>query len=168
MVLKLLILCAASYSLDRTDTKTQWFGICSNMDHVIRYSNELDLSPQTIIVLSWHESRWRAGDKSDVGACGMMQVVPKYTEPRVTCNDLKDPEIGLLYGSKALRMWLNKTSGNLTRAFCHYNCGNDCYTQGLEYSRNIMRTLKKFNKIVVRIENRVSTIKQYIISSVLF
>lgn len=168
MVLKVLILCAASYSLDRTDTKSQWFNICANMDHVLTYSQELDVKPESLIALSWHESRWRPGDKSDVGACGILQVVPKYTNPRVTCQQLKDPEVGLLYGAKALRLWLNKTSNHLTRAYCHYNCGNECFEQGLTYARDIMKTYRKLKRLVTGYEKRVSQVKSYFASRVWF
>lgn len=151
-----MILCATAYSFDRTDNKTQWLNICSNMDHVIEHSRNLDIKPESLIVLTWHESRWRYGSKSDVGACGIAQVVPKYTQPRVSCRDLKDPEVGLLYGAKALRHWLNITDNHLTRAYCHYNCGNECYSQGLEYARGVMKSYRRFNKIKERITSSLN------------
>ena len=155
-----MILCATAYSFDRTDNKTQWSNICANMDHVLHYSKTLDIKPESLIVLTWHESRWRYGSKSDVGACGIAQVVPKYTEPRVSCSDLKDPEVGLLYGAKALRHWLNTTDNNLTQAYCHYNCGNQCFPQGLEYARDVMKSYRRFNRIKKGITAFVSRTKK--------
>ena len=168
MLLKSMILCAAAYSFDKTDTKSQWINICSNMDHVLEYSTSLDVKPVSLIVLTWHESRWRYGSRSEVGACGIAQVVPKYTRPRVSCRSLQDPEVGLLYGAKALRQWLNTTDNNLTRAYCHYNCGNECFDQGLDYARDVMRSYRRFNKIKRGIESLLENIKLFALNSFTF
>ncbi len=156
MFMKAIVLCLAAYSFDSTDNKTQWVNICSNIDSVINHSNRNNIEPEALIALTWHETRWRGNQVSTVGACGIAQVIPKYTIPRVSCNDLKDDDIGLEYGAMALRNWLNHANNNLTRAYCHYNSGNNCYTRGLSYARRVKRSYRKIKRVVNNISQYLS------------
>ncbi len=154
-----LTLCLASFMFDATPNKTQWEGVCKNIDHIMMSSKAYNVKPSTLIVLMWHESRWKSHKVSPIGACGMAQVLPKYTRPRVTCRQLKNPEVGILYGAKSLRYWIDwSKSDNLTKALCHYNGGNNCYKRSLAYARAIRSSLKKFNRHVNVIDRYIKKV----------
>ncbi len=148
MILKYFVLCLASYTFDSTDNKTQWVNVCANIKSVVRHSLTNNIEEESLIALMWHETRWRNRLVSSVGACGMAQVIPRYTVPRVSCRQLKNPDVGIEYGAIALRNWMNTVNNNLTRAYCHYNSGNNCYERGLSYARRVKRSYRRLKRIV--------------------
>ena len=168
MFMKAIVLCLAAYSFDSTDNKTQWSNICSNITSIIRHSSDNEIEPEALIALSWHETRWRNNQVSSVGACGIVQVIPKYTVPRVTCTDLQNSDIGFQYGAIALRNWLNHANNNLTRAYCHYNSGNSCYPRGLTYARRVNRSYRRIKRITRHIKQNLIAYMSRISSSTLF
>lgn len=157
MILKYFILCLASYTFDNTENKTQWINVCVNIDSVVSHSSSNDLEEESLIALMWHETRWRNKLVSSVGACGMAQVIPRYTVPQVSCRQLKNPEIGIEYGAIALRSWMNIADNNLTRAYCHYNSGNNCYERGLIYARRVKRSYRRLKRIVRRTSQSIES-----------
>ena len=157
MILKYFVLCLASYTFDSTDNKTQWVNLCSNMNSVVSHSLANNLEEESLIALMWHETRWRNRLVSSVGACGMAQVIPRYTVPRVSCRQLKNPDTGIEYGAIALRNWMNASDNNLTRAYCHYNSGNNCYERGLNYARRVKRSYRRLKRIVRQTNQRINS-----------
>ena len=147
MFIESVILCMTAYSFDLTENKTQWSNICANIRSLITHARSNNIEPEAMLALTWHETRWRGNQTSHVGACGIAQVIPKYTEPRVTCRELQDDNVGLLYGSLALRTWLDHTNDNLRRAFCHYNSGVRCFTRSINYSRIVHRSYRRIKRI---------------------
>ena len=136
-----------AYSFDLTENKTQWLNICRNVNSLIKHTSNNNIEPEVMMALTWHETRWRSNQTSHVGACGIAQVIPKYTNPRVTCRELQDDETGILYGVLALRNWLNYTDNNLRRALCHYNSGVRCFTRSINYSRLVYRSYRRLMRI---------------------
>lgn len=159
MILKYFVLCLASYTFDSTDNKTQWVNVCVNIDSVVSHSTSNNLEEESLIALMWHETRWRNKLVSSVGACGMAQVIPRYTVPRVSCRQLKNPDIGIEYGAIALRNWMNTADNNLTRAYCHYNSGNNCYERGLNYARRVKRSYRRLKRIVRQTNQRIASVR---------
>lgn len=168
MFMEAIILCLAAYSFDATDNKTQWSNICSNIGSVMKHSSDNEIEPEALMALSWHETRWRDNQVSAVGACGIVQVIPKYTIPRVTCRDLQNSDTGFQYGAIALRNWLNHANNNLTRAFCHYNSGNNCYSRGLTYARHVKRSYRRMKRISSNIRQNLTAYVSRIASDRLF
>lgn len=84
----------------------------------------------TLVAVSYHESRLRSGLVSRTGACGIMQVQPRFSRWR--CGEMQTEQGGIAAGVEALRSW----GGSLA----HYGGGN----RGSErYRRAVLRYRKE-------------------------
>ena len=139
--------------------------ICDNAHIIEEMSKTYDLDPSLIIAVGRIESAWTPTAKSPANACGIMQVLPKYSKKfankgrNLTCEELKDPETGIRVGSKILSYWLHKyAKGNETTALCGYNAGFRCKgenknKQGLKYAKAVLK-YRKYFKRKMRIQER--------------
>jgi soluble lytic murein transglycosylase-like protein len=95
----------------------------------------LSLDPLLIIAVIAIESRFNPIAESDVGAKGLMQVIPKYHTEKLEEfggeHAVFDPRTNILVGSRILKEYLRRT-GNLSIALQMYagalNDGEDTYT----------------------------------------
>ena len=109
-----------------------------------------NLEPEMIAAVIQVESSWYPRAESSAGACGLMQVIPKWNPKRdgtiYTCEQLKDPETNIRAGSAALRRWLDRASGDMHLALCAYNAGNICFkkmrTSYVKRVMNVYHTIK--------------------------
>lgn len=104
---------------------------CNLMPVIVEASMEEEISPLLIASIIQVESSWNPKAVSNKGACGLMQVVPKWNPKKdgslYTCEELKNPELNIKVGIKALRKWNDKSEGNTPLALCAYNAGNVCF-----------------------------------------
>ena len=118
---------------------------CKNMQTVVEAATQNDLDPYLLVSLIHEESRWKPYVVSRAGACGLTQLLPKYTKPRHSCKDLKDPNISIWMGAKTLKFWVEKYGrGDVTMGLCGYNAGYRCkgkkaLKSGKAYARRIKR-----------------------------
>ncbi len=131
----------------------------NNLD---RYE-EINYGP-IMVSLIHYESRFNLRVVSSAGACGLTQVLPRYTggrpyprgvgNPRLTCEQLKDPRTSILAGARALRYWLHQYGrGNERVGLCGYNAGFRCKGQtphraGMRYSRRVIRMADRIERYV--------------------
>ena len=139
--------------------------ICDNAHIIEEMSKTYDLDPSLIIAVGRIESAWTPKARSPSNACGVMQVLPKYSKKfsnkgrNLTCDELKDPETGIRVGTKILSYWLHKyAKGNETIALCGYNAGFRCKgdnknKQGLKYAKAVLK-YRKYFKRKMRIQKR--------------
>ncbi len=82
---------------------------CKNMETVIDTSHKYDIRPELLIGLIWTESGWNHEAVSNAGACGLTQVLPKYTKnPKLSCKELKDPTKSITTGGKIFNFgWIS-------------------------------------------------------------
>ena len=146
-------LCLTAYAMGFANAEQ----VCRNSDTVVELSKQYDIQPELIVSLVFHESRWNPRTKSRAGACGLTQVIPRWTKkPKLTCNQLKDdPVLSLRTGIKILHKLLTTrryAGGNMKVALCMYNAGpSRCRYSGVKwagnaYARRVLRTSKKFRK----------------------
>ncbi len=126
---------------------------------VVSESKKYDnLSPTLIAAVIYVESGWNAKAVSPKGACGLTQVMPKYTSRKMsgrkyTCKELMDPRISIRVGTRILNYWVNVYgAGDLEVGLCGYSSGFRCKGKhplkaGQRYARKVL-ALKK------RIENQ--------------
>jgi soluble lytic murein transglycosylase-like protein len=117
---------------------------------IIEESKANNLEPELVAAVIQVESSWYPEAESTAGACGLMQVIPKWN-PRsdgtlYTCEELKDPETNIKVGTKALRWWMNQAKGDRELALCAYNAGYVCFKK-MKYSyvkrvMNVYYTIK--------------------------
>ena len=98
---------------------------------IVEEAQKHNLEPELVAAVIQVESSWYPKAESEAGACGLMQVIPKWNPKPdgtlYTCEELKDPRTNIKAGTAALRRWLNRASGDMHLALCAYNAGNICF-----------------------------------------
>ena len=131
--------------------------ICQYSQVIEEESCKNNLKPSLIVAVGRVESRWTPKAKSHAIACGVLQVLPKYTKnPKRTCSDLQKPAIGIAVGAKKLNYWIYKYGkGNKSTGLCGYNAGFRCKGKnknatGLNYAKSVLKWERKFSKALKR------------------
>ena len=102
--------------------------VCKQAQHVHNVATKNKLEPEILFALIYVESGWNKDAVSHKGACGLTQVMPKYTggsaiRKKYTCEQLKNPKTSISAGGKILGWWLRWHKGEIKRALCAYNAG---------------------------------------------
>jgi soluble lytic murein transglycosylase-like protein len=97
---------------------------------LIRYAQENGLPADLVMSLAWVESSWRRSAVSEVGAVGVMQLMPntvEYVSKKLlglkSNLDPKNPTSNVRMGAKYLRHLLDQNHGNFRQALIAYNQG---------------------------------------------
>lgn len=101
----------------------------SEIIHKEAKHNQID--PAILFAITRQESAFIPTAKSPVGALGLMQIMPStgkvlakvHREPYRSNNELLKPEKNIRYGSKYVRMMLDKHQQNPALAAASYNAG---------------------------------------------
>jgi soluble lytic murein transglycosylase-like protein len=131
---------------------------CSHMNQVIETAEEHQIRPELFIAMIHVESRWNHEAVSKGYACGLTQVLPKYTRnPKLSCKDLKDPKVSIRVGAEKLHYWIYKYGrGKEKTGLCGYNKGYRCKgksknKRGMGYAHSVLRyasrVLKAYNAV---------------------
>ena len=75
---------------------------CEQMEHVVNAADDLNFEPEILVAMIHYESRWNPAAVSGSGACGLTQVVPRWTNPRKTCQQLLFAPTSIYEGTKML------------------------------------------------------------------
>ena len=100
-------------------------------------ADEHNLDPLLLLAVSYHESRLRTDRVSRVGACGIMQVIPRWS--RWTCDEMQTHQGGIAAGVEALQYW--------GYSLAHYGGGN---RPSPRYERVVKKYLSDARKIIDR------------------
>lgn len=159
--LTISMLCAAMFSLDLTGGHSASGKVnttCSTYEHyIIESARRHSIEPEIVAALIYSESRWTPDAVSSKGACGLMQVVPRWARSergrRLTCDDLKDPAISIETGTAQLARWRDEINGgDMHLALCSYATGADCKKNskrvraGKRYANFIFKTAAKIRE----------------------
>jgi soluble lytic murein transglycosylase-like protein len=107
---------------------------------VYLYSMRHDLPPELILAVIAVESQFDRFAISNVGARGLMQVMPFWKEELGSKEDnLFNIETNIRYGSAILRLYLDRY-GDLVRALAAYNGSLGRRT----YARKVLTMMKRF------------------------
>ena len=113
---------------------------------VRKASQRFDLDPDLLGALIVVESRWRPWAVSHANACGLTQVIPKWTggtasgRRKWTCEQLKRPRTAIPVGARILRWWITHRKGDVREGLCGYNAGfRTCKRAGARYAREVLR-----------------------------
>lgn len=125
-----LALTLAIYNNDLTDLEKDtvidsnisgsWSGTYSEL--VNNAANTHGVSPYLVAAIIKCESDFTPNLVSDVGAVGLMQLMPA-TAASLGCSNPYDPVQNVNAGTKYIKMMLNRYSNNLTLALAAYNAG---------------------------------------------
>jgi len=150
------LICAAYVSLMLPNADIA----CEHMEIVIEASDQNYIDPTVLISLIYVESRWTPTATSKSNACGLTQVLPRYSAGRnnrfgkkLTCRDLKDPNVSIHRGARVLNFWFYKYARrNLKYALCGYSKGFRCKQEGkprkvgMRYAQKVMKLARKIQR----------------------
>ena len=105
------------------------------------HAHNYDLDPALLAAVIYQESKFKPRARSDMGAIGLMQLLPETAKgiaartggSAFRVEDLDDPEINVRYGSWYLRHLLDKY-GSEERALAAYNGGQGNEDRGVRYA----------------------------------
>ena len=140
--------------------------VCSMMPIVDEQAEKNKIDPDLILALINVESNWNRKVVSSANACGLTQVIPRYTgkiTKKYTCAQLKNPRTSIVAGTKILRWWINWHTENqpkkkyteeeiLKRALCSYNAGFRCgptrapIRGGMRYAKKVLEQKQKIKR----------------------
>ena len=128
---------------------------CANAEHLINVANKYSIDPTVVAALIWVESRWVKKAVSHAGACGLTQVIPKYS--KYNCKQLFNTKRSIAEGVHFLNAWMKSRKKKMPEALACYNAGWKCLKSkyGKNYSRlvlkiaNIYRIILKNNKKLI-------------------
>ena len=153
------ILCAAILSLGLPNAETA----CAYSGEVVEAANNADIDPTLLAALISVESNWtvRARNRNS-GACGLTQVLPRFTIPRLTCRQLRnDGGLSIRTGARQLSGWISRATqyrGDSTlRGLCGYNAGNSCF-DGNHWRNAGMRYARRVTALATQIRQEVASI----------
>ena len=120
----------------------QQSNVCA-LEHSIRTEAiKNDVEPELLASLIFVESSFIPSAVSSADACGLTQVVPKWTGGletkgvKYTCEQLKDPETSIKVGAQILSYNIRVYGkGNEDKGLCIYNAGTKCITKKGYYKR---------------------------------
>ena len=132
---------------------------CGHMNSVVKYAEEYNIDPVVLTALIYVESRWNPTAESRSGACGLSQVIPKWSRKfgYVSCRQLKeDPDMAIKKGAQILNHWIHKYGrGNTSIGLCGYNSGYRCRgknrinnKKGVRYARLVLQMHRKIRSEV--------------------
>ena len=138
---------------------------CKHMNAVVKYSTEHNVDPVLLTSLIYAESRWNPKVESRAGACGLSQIIPKWSRKfgYVGCNQLKkNPTLAIRKGAQILSYWIHGYGkGSAKIGLCGYNAGYRCRGKNSirdknGYTRYTGRVLKMYKKINFKIIEELS------------
>ena len=141
---------------------------CQHLETVVEAANHYDIRPEVMTAMIYTESRWNPKAVSKSNACGLTQVLPKYTRnPKLTCKSLFDPKVSIWTGAKKLNYWIYKYGRGSERiGLCGYNAGYRCkgknkHRRGVFYSKRVLKRARIVAREYKKIEqnHRVEVVK---------
>jgi len=131
---------------------------CEQSAVILEEADKNNVKPEILFSLIFYESRWSPKVRSKAGACGLTQVLPRYTKGTLgkhySCKALHDPETSIQVGAKILGLLHENSSGNIKSTLCKYNRGpysSSCKSwrakqRGIGYARKILKFSKAIKK----------------------
>jgi soluble lytic murein transglycosylase-like protein len=132
-----LILCLALFNLSESDLKMRKGSLktaCQYSGQIIEESAKYNISPFIFTSLIWVESRFEKSAASPKKACGLTQILKKYS--KYSCEQLKNPLLSIKEGAKNFSYWYGY-SKEVEKALQCYNSGYNCNSP--TYSKQIIQ-----------------------------
>lgn len=161
------LICAAIISIGMPNAQRA----CEHMPLVTTLAEEADVDPVVMVALIQTESNWKPRVVSHANACGLTQVIPKWTGGRAsghikyTCDELKDPVTSITAGTQIFGFWLHKygrcktgkcRKKNYVVGLCGYNAGYRCKgdtpnKSGMFYAKTVLKRANRIKRAMRRL-----------------
>ena len=163
MSFKALALCMFFHMQDPQDLdikKESIDIICKQSDNIIKFSELHNIKYEIVVSIIWNESRFQPDRISNHNACGLMQIIPRWSIGKYTCNELKNPIINIEEGVKLLSKWRDEFGrGSIEKGLCGYAAGYNCSSNeknaGKLYSKKIIKMSKKLEKKIAVVSDKI-------------
>lgn len=127
-------------------------------EHEIRVeAKKNNIEPELLAAVIYVESSFSPRVVSKANACGLTQVVPRWTGgkesgyKKYTCEQLKEPKTSIKVGARILGYVINSyAKGNIEKGLCTYNAGTRCLKDNKYYKR------LKYVKKVIEVYNNLT------------
>tara|TARA_R110001583_G_scaffold15480_21_gene63666 strand:- start:515 stop:994 length:480 start_codon:yes stop_codon:yes gene_type:complete len=123
-------------------SSTQKVNICKYESEIKNQAKINNIDPTLLASVMFVESSFYPHVVSSANACGLTQVIPKWTGgketkgKKYTCNQLKNPDTAIEAGARILSYSIKVYGkGNVDRGLCIYNAGMKCVTKKDFYKR---------------------------------
>ena len=101
------------------------------------------LAPELVMAVIQVESSFNRYAVSDVGARGLMQLMPFWMkEIGLPNDDLFNPAVNIRYGCMVLGDYLRRSEGNIDQALARYN--GSISQRGARYASRVLTTMQDF------------------------
>ncbi|MBM88282.1 MAG: hypothetical protein CMQ41_07875 [Gammaproteobacteria bacterium] len=123
---------------------------CAQTSHIVDAAKKENIDPYILTSIIYTESRFGPNAVSSAGACGLTQVIPKYSVGKLTCKQLKNPKTSIYAGAASLNQWIKKRGKKKYKeALACYNAGNKCLksSHGKRYATIVVNLADKLRKI---------------------
>ena len=155
--LSIVVLCSVFSDPSFYMSKQRQESVCHILPHVVEEADKNGVDPFLLMGLITVESNWKTTAVSHAPACGLTQVMPKYTGGRATsgkkytCEELKNPRVGVSVGAEVLAWWIKQYGeGNVPVGLCGYFSGFRCKPK-------INEPGEKYFKKVLRFKNKIES-----------
>ena len=139
--------------------------VCQFAGQVYKESKKNNIDPILLMAVIYRESGWKKTVVSPAGACGLTQVIPKYTgkyspvKKKYSCKQLKNPKISISAGARILKWWIKYHKGDVRRGLCGYSSGFRCKGKrplkaGMRYADRVLKTKRKITARANRIKDK--------------
>jgi len=171
-MIKEMFICLALFDISGVVNENN---ICDNIETLSQISKEHNIDTYTFVSMLWIESNFNKKIISYTGkACGISQVVPKWTRPKKTCEELNsDVKEAMKQGAKIFRVFKRYGGKSLDISLCGYNQGYRCKGEkkikkggydyrkkGLEYAKKVKSFRTKLKSSVRKQKKKVKKYKE--------
>ena len=126
--------------------------ICKYEHNIRTEAKKNNIKPELLASVIFVESGFRTKSVSSAGACGLTQVIPKWSGgketggKKYTCKELKNPVTSIKVGAQMFG-YIKRVyaKGDIDKALCFYNAGTRCLTKKGYYKRSVY--VRKVNKV---------------------
>ena len=152
--------------------------ICNNIQTIHEVSSKYKIDSDLYVSMLWIESNFKTEIISYTGrACGISQVVPKWTRPRVSCKDLSDPKIAMEQGARIYSIFKKYGGRNLDITLCAYNQGYRCKGEkppkkegdfdpektGMQYAAKVKKFRRRLKRSIKKQKKKFKVYKKKLI-----
>tara|TARA_Y100000310_G_C20459538_1_gene704654 strand:+ start:339 stop:788 length:450 start_codon:yes stop_codon:yes gene_type:complete len=118
--------------------------VYDGVQEIVFYAEKYGNDPFEMVTLAWYESRFRKSIISSAGACGVLQVIPRWHV--YSCNEMNNSYSKAAEAGNFIAARWKKRFKKRYDWICHYNAGNKCHDKSKRWARSLKRLSKRIKR----------------------